>query len=270
MLNEIQNGRPHITHIIFDFDGILVDSEDRYSMIHSTCLKSFGKEFNIHQKYAILGLRKQDEVRTLLRLNGLEDTIKPEEYIALYEAQYETLLPDCPPMPGADDLIHHLYSSGVPMAICSSSGETEFRIKTRKRFQHWLNMIPFQVLTATDKEVKRGKPFPDPYLITMSRFKSPPASPRNCLVFEDSINGAESALNAGMNCILIPQKQFNCEETLASINELRPRLADVLDSMEDFDPGLYGLPGRFGELEQCPPLETPGCTNSHAPCHVFD
>lgn len=76
-----ENGHPLITHIIFDFDGILVDSEDRYSMIHSTCLKSFGKEFNLHQKYAILGLRKQDEVRTLLELNGLSDTVLAEEYI---------------------------------------------------------------------------------------------------------------------------------------------------------------------------------------------
>lgn len=88
-----------------------------------------------------------------------------------YEAQYEELLPDCPPMPGADDLIHHLDAHSVPMAICSSSGATEFRIKTRKRFQHWLRMIPLQVLTATDDEVRRGKPFPDPYLITMSRFR---------------------------------------------------------------------------------------------------
>lgn len=97
----------------------------------------------------------------------------------------------------------------------------------------------------------------------------PPASAANCLVFEDSINGAESALSAGMHCILIPQKQFACEETLASIRALRPRLADVLDSMDDFRPELFGLPARFAEREQLPALESPSSAQATA-CHVFD
>lgn len=45
-----------------------------------------------------------------------------------------------------------------------------------------------------------------------------------------------------MNCILIPQQQFMCKDTEESIEELRPRLTDVLSSLEEFKPEHYGLP----------------------------
>jgi pseudouridine-5'-monophosphatase len=119
-----------------------------------------------------------------------------------------------------------------------------------------LEIIPIRILAGSDPEVKEGKPAPDPYLVTFKRIRNPPKSPANCIVFEDSINGAKSgkslatynfnshflALDAGMNCILIPQEAFMSENTKKAIEELRPRLTAVLNSMEEFQPELYGLP----------------------------
>lgn len=62
------------------------------------------------------------------------------------------------------------------------------------------------------------------------------------LVFEDSINGVKSALAANLNVIMVPQPQFlpsNWNEIRA---ELEPQLAEILTSLEEFDPVKYGLP----------------------------
>lgn len=147
-------------------------------------------------------------------------------------------------LPGANNLIHHLHQQKVPTAICTSSGADEFEVKCRKRFQHWLALIPTRVLAGTDPEVKLGKPHPDPYLVAMMRFPEGqrPASPSNCLVFEDSVNGCKSALAAGMHCIMIPQQKFMCPATEKEIELLKPKLDDILESMQDFKPEKYGLP----------------------------
>lgn len=70
-----------------------------------------------------------------------------------------------------------------------------------------LEKIPI-IVTASDPEVKKGKPAPDPYLVTLKRFSQPPKSFKNVLIFEDSVNGVYSALAAGCTTIMVPQEEF--------------------------------------------------------------
>lgn len=144
-------------------------------------------------------------------------------------------------LPGADALVRHLAASRVPLAICTSSAADEFEVKTR-RLRHWLDLIPVRVLAGSDQAVRRGKPHPDPYLVTLGRLSPPAASADRCLVFEDSVNGCKSALAAGMRCIMIPQRKFIGPAMQAEIEQLRPQLTDLLWSMADFKPEQYGLP----------------------------
>lgn len=72
--------KPQITHVIFDFDGILVDSEEQYSKMHEKVLAGYGKKFDLDQKLAIQGMRKSDEIQTMLKMNGLEGKVTDEEY----------------------------------------------------------------------------------------------------------------------------------------------------------------------------------------------
>lgn len=139
-----------------------------------------------------------------------------EEYLRHYEEILEEVIPQSPELPGASKLINHFHATNTPLAICTGSDALEFKQKTR-RFGHWLEKIPIQVLAGSDPDVKfgktrtarqwvmdlfrLGKPAPDPYLVTLKRFPKPPASPENVLVFEDSINGVRSALAAGMTTV---------------------------------------------------------------------
>jgi HAD superfamily hydrolase (TIGR01509 family) len=230
-----------ITHVVFDFDGVLLDSERQYSVANAKCLERYGCTFTVEMKAAMMGRRKEDAITTLLRMNNLLGKVTVEEYLSHYERLLEELIPLSPELPGASKLIDHFHACRIPLAICTGSDIIEFAQKTR-RFAHWLEKIPIQVLAGSDPEVKYGKPHPDPYLVTFKRFPERPASPKNVLVFEDSINGARSSLAAGMTTVMIPQKDFlppNWDEIHA---ELRPQLSDLLESLEEFNPTAYGLP----------------------------
>ncbi|KAI6196332.1 hypothetical protein M3Y94_01096500 [Aphelenchoides besseyi] len=236
-----------ITHVIFDFDGVMIDSELQYSKAMQKCLKPHGKTLTLEQKLNLMGRKKSDAIRGLLEMHNLDKVVSLAEMLNVYNSFLDNLLEDCPILPGVERLVNHLHRHKIPLAICTGSDAEEFELKTRKNLGRWLEIIPIRVLAGSDVDVKRGKPDPDPYLVTMKRFVNPPASAANCLVFEDSINGAHSALNAGMRCILIPQKQFSCEATERAIADLRPRLSAVLTSMKEFCPEEFGLPAFSSE-----------------------
>ncbi|KAI6236372.1 HAD hydrolase, family IA, variant 3 [Aphelenchoides besseyi] len=231
-----------ITHVIFDFDGVLIDSEQVYSDVNTKMMAKYGREFTLEMKLGMMGTKKQEAVRYLLKMTDLEQTVTPEEYTELYDVELDRALRECAELPGANKLIEYFHKHQYPLAICTGSDNIEFEIKTQTLYSHWLKKIPIVVRCGSDPEVTQGKPSPIPYLVTMKRFENPPASAANCLVFEDSINGARAAVDAGMRCVMIPQPQFLDEAGKQKIEELRPKLSDLLTSLEEFDPTKYGLP----------------------------
>lgn len=79
-----------------------------------------------------------------------------EEYLRHYEEILEEVIPQSPELPGASKLISHFHATSIPLAICTGSDSLEFKQKTR-RFGHWLEKIPIQVLAGSDPDVKRGR-----------------------------------------------------------------------------------------------------------------
>jgi beta-phosphoglucomutase-like phosphatase (HAD superfamily) len=230
-----------ITHVIFDLDGTLIDSEEQEFKLHNECLKTYGKEFCIKEKKAFLGLTTAVVIKKIIDVYDLKG-VSEDEYRSLYEFHSGRFFSDCADLPGADNLITHLHQWDIPMAFCTNSTTSQFELKTGGRYKHWRDMIPLAVIAGSDKEVKLPKPAPDPYLITMKRFARKPASPKNVLVFEDSLVGARAAIDSGATVIMIPQTHFESDEIQQKIDELRPQLSMVLMSMSDFKPEEFGLP----------------------------
>lgn len=193
------------------------------------------------EHFALLGQmgKKHDEsIRWLIEELKLGDKTTPEEYSRKYDEILVELFKKSTAMPGAEKLVRHLIQKGIPVALCTGSCSRTFPTKLDNH-SDWVKLITLQVLSGDDPEVKHGKPHPDPFLVTMRRFEQPPASAQNVLVFEDSYNGVISALDAGMQCVMVPERSIYDPDTDP---EFKQRVTQILDSLEHFQPEQFGLP----------------------------
>lgn len=110
-----------ITHVIFDFDGIILDTERVYSEANDNTLRLFGKSFNNELKSGMMGRVKEDAVRWLLNAVGIHEVVSELEYMQHYDKFLDELMQKAEVLPGIRRLIDHLYENGIPMAICTSS-----------------------------------------------------------------------------------------------------------------------------------------------------
>ena len=171
-------------------------------------------------------------IEEIIRTTGIPITVA--EFMVMEREIYMEEMLKVELMPGAMRLVDHLKKHGIPMAIATGSTMESYEIKTKRHQDLFSPGLFFHhiVFTRDDKEVKRPKPAPDVYLITANRFPDTP-NPTSILVFEDSHIGVDGAIAAGMQCVMVPDHRFVCKQENAT---------QILRSLEDFKPELYGLP----------------------------
>uniref|UniRef100_A0A915C5F3 Pseudouridine-5'-monophosphatase n=1 Tax=Parascaris univalens TaxID=6257 RepID=A0A915C5F3_PARUN len=228
--------KPPITHVIFDLDGLLIDTEPTYTEVNRRTMAKFGKEFSVDLKPRTMGMKHRAAIQLMIDAVGLHDKVSVDEYCAIYDPDLRAHLPYCPMMKGAMRLVRHLAKHRIPMAICSGSRDREFNLKV-KNHKELTDLIPLQVRASDDPEIAEGKPAPDAFLVTMQRFSVKPASAANVLVFEDAPNGVLAAIAAGMQVVMVPDLTYSKPP-----EKERHRIAFVLKSLEDFKPESVGLP----------------------------
>lgn len=216
-----------ITHIIFDVDGLLLDTESLNEQVNSTIARRYHKTFNLDLKMAIAGRTTIDSATIIV--NTLQLPLTVEAYLAERNKLIYPLYPSCKTLPGTIRLIQHLSQHQIPQALASSSSRHHFELKTINH-QQWVKV--FKVVTlGDDPELKNGKPSPDIFLLTAQRLN---ASSEQCLVFEDSVAGMQAAKEAGMSVIAIPDPIFD--------PNLFVEADQVLNSLLDFQPQAWNLP----------------------------
>lgn len=221
-----------ITHVIFDMDGLLLDTESHYSRANEIICRRYGHQFTWELKQMQMGRKSQEAAQLLIDYLKLPMTL--DEYIVESRTLLYELFPTAELLPGAARLVDHLYSNKIPVAICTGSHEKAYELKT-SRHRHLFDLFGDRVLcTADDPEVQRGKPAPDCFLICTRRFFGPVVDPRDVLVFEDAPNGVEAALAADMQVVMVP------DERVAP--EIRQKATLCLKSLAEFKPEWFGLP----------------------------
>jgi pseudouridine-5'-monophosphatase len=216
-----------ITHVIYDMDGLLLNTEPFYTKVNQDIASRYGATFDWQLKSRTIGLRATDAAKILIQAMNLP--ITPDEYLQLRKHMLEGLFPQAEPMPGAVRLTLHLHRHGIPQAVASSSDRHHFELKT-SRHKEWFGIFQCFVVGA-DPDVKHGKPAPDVFLVAAQRLSAEPSS---CLVFEDAPAGVEAARAAGMAAIAVPDSSIDHEAFQGT--------DQILRSLVEFDPVRWGLP----------------------------
>ncbi len=221
--------RPPVTHILFDMDGLLLDTEIIYTAITRKIVGRFGKVYDWDLKGNMIGRPAMDSARYLVQ--ALQLPISAEEYLAERNALLRADFAACEAMAGAEKLIRHLHRHNIPMAVATSSNRELFEIKTT-RHTAWFELFEV-VVSGDDPAIVRGKPAPDIFTIAAARLGAEPAA---TLVFEDSPLGLEAGIAANMRVVAIPDP---------NMDKARYPGADlIIDSLLEFAPQAYGLPAH--------------------------
>lgn len=219
---------PVITHIIYDNDGLLLDTEPFYTKAHEILASKYGKVFDWTVKSKMIGLRAEDSANVLI--TSLQLPLTVPEYLEARKYLLAEMFPHSEALPGAVRLTTHLHRAGIPQAVATSSDRFNFELKITNH-REWFQLFRI-VVTGDDPEIKKGKPHPDIFLLTAERMN---ASPSQCLVFEDSPAGIDAARAAGMYAVAVPDPHME--------DNAYPGANQLIRNLNDVDLASWGLPG---------------------------
>ena len=215
-----------ITHVLFDLDGLLLDTERIYTTVTQKIVGRFGKTYDWGLKRNMIGRPAMDSARYLVEALALP--ISAQAYLDERNGLLRAGFAVCEAMPGAEKLVRHLHRHGVPMAVATSSARDLFEVKTA-RHAAWFGLFDV-VVCGDDPAIARGKPAPDIFRIAAARLG---AGAGSTLVFEDSPLGLEAGVAANMRVVAVPDP---------NMDKARYRQADlIIDSLTEFAPERYGL-----------------------------
>lgn len=217
-----------IKAILFDMNGIIIDDEHIHEMAFRETVKPYGINLD-HQSYLMCCAGKTDragyeEIAVSHNKDLPTDLLLIEKsrlYLQLFPTNKKSY-------PGVIELIHSLANS-YQVALTSSSSRVEVDLIT-KEFAIDSNFS----VTVSGDDVRRGKPDPEPYLLTASKLC---VKPQECLVIEDSRSGVLSAKAAGCYCIGVTtthtQEELEGADVICeSFTEITPKLIKHLAASE--------------------------------------
>lgn len=209
-----------IKAILFDMDGLLLDTESIYTEVTQMIVGRYGKVFDWSVKSHMIGRDSYDAASYLVK--ALELPFEPEFYLEERNALLDERFPFAKPKAGAPELIQALSTRNIPIAVATSSNEHHFKLKTSNH-QEWFKYFD-TIVTSNHPAVKKAKPAPD---IFLTAAKTLGYAAKDCLVFEDAPSGVEAANAAGMQVIAVPDPNM-------SHDAFRDATA-IMDSLTEFE-----------------------------------
>jgi HAD superfamily hydrolase (TIGR01509 family) len=206
--------------VVFDLDGLLIDSEPFWRQAEREVFATVGVHLTEAETRQTMGLRIDDAVLHWYERrpwSGMEP-VEVERAVTARVAQLIESLGE--PMPGALDVVDLCRDRSIPMAVCSGSYAQVIEAALDR-----LGLTSSMSAWHSAEWEPLGKPHPGAYLSTAAKLGVDPTS---CLAFEDSFNGAISAKAARMRVVAVPEP--------AALASTRWGFCDlVLDSLEAFD-----------------------------------
>jgi HAD superfamily hydrolase (TIGR01509 family) len=209
-----------IEAVVFDLDGVLVDSEHIWDEVREQLARDRGGRWSNRAQADMMGMSSVEWSRYMHDVIGLAEPPEEisDEVVRRMQARYER---DLPVMPGAVAAVRRLAAT-YRLGVASSSN--------RPLIDSVLSvtgLAPLFEATVSSEEVARGKPEPDVYVEVVRRLD---VSPERAAAIEDSANGIRSARAAGMRVIAIPNRRYPPPDDALALASL------VLDSLAELTP----------------------------------
>ncbi|MFH1286349.1 MAG: HAD family phosphatase [Candidatus Magasanikbacteria bacterium] len=203
--------------IIFDMDGLLIDSMQYWVDCDQEWFGSFGREVTPELIKFLSGRTIRENMEWMKQEFALEESVEwlMQKRNKMTESIYTQ---KTQPMPGVEHLVQSISTSSIKQAI--ASGSSKERIQTIIDRFSWNDYFDFCL--SAEEVGDRGKPEPDVFLKAAKKLGVDPA---RCVVFEDAENGVVAAKRAGMACVAVPDKRW-------SVGDFS-RADLIADSLED-------------------------------------
>ena len=213
-----------IDAVVFDLDGVIVDSEQVWDEVRVDLVQAAGLPFPAEATRAMMGMSSPEWSRYLVEQLGVPGT-PDQANAAVVERMLERYADGPPFIPGAVDAVRRI-GKRWPIGVASSSNRELIDVVLDAA-----GLASLVRVAVSSEEVGRGKPAPDVYLEAMRRLG---VEPRHAAAVEDSHNGIRSAKSAGLRVIAVPNLHFPpdaeslalADVVIASISELTPDMVE--------------------------------------------
>jgi len=212
-----------IAAIVFDLDGVLVDSEPLQLAAWQRYVARFGLELPATILPRLFGRRLLDAARIIVEELALP--VRPEEAARERDALFLATVPgNVRPMPGARELVGALQSRRLPLGLATSGHRLYVETVLTE-----LGLSRAFTVVVTGDDVTRGKPAPDCYRRAVECLGLPP---QRCVAIEDAPLGVAAARAAGLRCIAVPNTHTAQLDGFAAADVVLPSLDTVLPWLE--------------------------------------
>lgn len=227
-----------VSGVILDLDGTLLNTDAIVNDVLKVFLVKYGKVWDGRGAQKVVGMPPYEAAAVIVQ--DYELPLTTEEFISDINPLFSDRWCNVKALPGANRLIKHLKSHGVPMALASNSARSSVDTKLSSH-QGWKES--FSVIIGGD-EVKMGKPSPEIFLEAAKRLNFDASE---CLVIEDSLPGVTAGKAAGMEVVAVP--------SIPKQSHLYSSADEVINSLLDLQLEKWGLPQFHDWIEGTLPVE---------------
>jgi beta-phosphoglucomutase len=184
-----------IKGVLFDMDGVLVDSEHFICKAAVMMFRELGIDVSPQDFQPFVGMGENRYIGGVAERHGIKVNIEKVK-ARTYEIYENIVRGKLSPLPGAHEFISKCRNKGLKLALATSADSIKMEVNLK---EIGLSRNTFQTI-ITGLDVKKKKPFPDIYLEAAKRLG---LKPGDCLVVEDAVSGIEAAKAAGCRCLAV-------------------------------------------------------------------
>ena len=190
--------------VIFDMDGLLIDSEPLWRLTEQEVFASVGIDLTEDMCFQTIGLSTREVVEYWYRHFDCDRTDIAQVAGMLEDRRVEMIREEGEPLPGVYALLEHCQRAGLTLAIASGSVDRLIEATVER-----LALRPYFSLMHSAEHEVAGKPDPAVYLGALRRLG---LQSRQCVAFEDSLRGVQAAKAAGLYTVAVPEPGLNRRE----------------------------------------------------------